>query len=178
MAFKPWWWTEYLMMRMVVVGLWSEGVKTTATSLVSQGCSSRRRTPSPITSSSFSPACSKIYIKKINKISRREIESTKTGIYLGRWRQQSKLWGADVDREGADVKPAKKKKSGVCCDTCWIYHANWEQTIWRGGPVPPEEQGTRREYGPLQTPLKRRDSSAWTSLPKTEQAFIIAAECY
>lgn len=110
MAFKPWWWTEYLMMRMVVVGLWSEGVKTTATSLVSQGCSSRRRTPSPITSSSFSPACSKICIKKINKISRREIESTKTGIYLGRWRQQSKLWCADVDREGADVKPAKKKK--------------------------------------------------------------------
>lgn len=47
----------YLMMRMVVVGLWSEGVKTTATSLASQGCSSSRRTPPPVMSSTFSPAC-------------------------------------------------------------------------------------------------------------------------
>lgn len=47
---------QYLMMRMVVVGLGSEGVNTTATSLASQGCSSRRRTPSPGVSSAFSPS--------------------------------------------------------------------------------------------------------------------------
>lgn len=33
------------------------------------------------------------------------------------------------------------------------------QTIWRGVPTPPGERGTRREYGSLQTPLKRTDSS-------------------
>lgn len=39
-------------------------------------------------------------------------------------------------------------------------HAKNTKTIWRGGPTPPGEQGTRREYGSLQPPLKRRDSSA------------------
>lgn len=37
----------YLMSRMVVVGLCSEGVNTTATSLLSHGWRRRRRTPSP-----------------------------------------------------------------------------------------------------------------------------------
>lgn len=43
-------------MRMVLVGLCWVGLNTTATSLVSQGCSSRRRTPSPVTSAALSPA--------------------------------------------------------------------------------------------------------------------------
>lgn len=104
------------MMRMVVVGLWSEGVKTTATSLVSQGCSSRCRTPAPIMSSSFSPACKNIYQEIKKEVWRRGggVEGTKTGSYLRRGSQQSKLGGADVDREGADVKPANETTSAVC----------------------------------------------------------------
>lgn len=49
--------SSYLMTRMVVVGLCSEGVKTTATSLASQGCSSKRRTPCPLKAFTFPPAC-------------------------------------------------------------------------------------------------------------------------
>lgn len=44
----------YLMSRMVVVGLCSEGVNTTATSLLSHGWRRRRSTPSPLT---LSPPC-------------------------------------------------------------------------------------------------------------------------
>lgn len=165
-------------MRMVVVGLWSEGVKTTATSLLSQGCSSKRRTPSPTMSSSFSPGCSKIYVKKINK-----------SYWEGKSRAQKQGYtlGGEANKVNSEVlmlterglmlnlqKKTNKKLSGVCSGSCWIYTGkNWEQTIWRGGPVPPEEQGTRREYGPLQTPLKRRDSSAWMSLPEMESKLLL-----
>lgn len=41
------------------------------------------------------------------------MESTKIGSYLGRWSQERKLWGADVDRQGADVKPANENRSVV-----------------------------------------------------------------
>lgn len=74
---------EYLMIRMVVVGLCSEGVKTTATSLDSQGCSSRRKTPSPVFSSIFLPTCTDAHRREeTERISQRKEHETVAQVYF------------------------------------------------------------------------------------------------
>lgn len=72
---------EYLMIRMVVVGLCSEGVKTTATSLDSQGCSSRRKTP--VFSSIFLPTCTDAHRREeTERISQRKEHETVAQLYF------------------------------------------------------------------------------------------------
>lgn len=47
----------------------------------------------------------------------------------------------------------------------------WQCTIWLGGPGPPGELGTGRGSESLQKQLKRKDSSAWTSSPETQNKY-------